>query len=142
MRLSLPSQQTWICFRTGLKRRPGDLRENTTVEGWTVGTNEAGVVTDAALANSGNNFLALGSATITRLLPTSAGKNYIFRTAIAALGSFSWWSADGNANDIIGTNNGVFTNIAGRRGAHPPFYVAGEVGKGFHFDGTNTSAHR
>ena len=46
----------------------------------------------------------------------------------APSGLISWWPGEGNANDIIGGNNGVVTNgvIA---------YSTGEVGSAFHYNG-------
>ena len=41
-------------------------------------------------------------------------------------GLVSWWPVEGNANDVIGTNNGVAYNIT---------YTNGEVGQAFVFDG-------
>ncbi len=45
-------------------------------------------------------------------------------------GLVSWWPAEGNANDIVGTNNGV---LMGGATANAP----GVVGRAFQFDGTN-----
>ncbi len=45
-------------------------------------------------------------------------------------GLVGWWTADGNANDIAGTNNGT---LMGGATANAP----GEVGPAFSFDGTN-----
>jgi hypothetical protein len=44
-------------------------------------------------------------------------------------GLVSWWPGEGNANDVIGTNNGTLVGGAS--------YAAGEVGQAFSFDGTN-----
>src|ERR1035438_6961584 len=42
-------------------------------------------------------------------------------------GLVSWWPAEGNANDIVGTNNGsLIGNVS---------FTNGEVGHGFYFDG-------
>src|ERR1035441_2969639 len=49
----------------------------------------------------------------------------------APAGLVSWWAAEGNALDSVGTNNGVLVNGAG--------FGAGEVGQAFLFDG-NTQA--
>jgi len=43
-------------------------------------------------------------------------------------GMVSWWPAEGNANDIVGTNNGVAQNIT---------YAGGEVGSAFYLNGSN-----
>lgn len=45
-------------------------------------------------------------------------------------GLVGWWPGDGNANDIIGTNNGILQG--GATAATP-----GVNGSAFHFDGTN-----
>ena len=47
-------------------------------------------------------------------------------------GLIGWWPADGNANDVFGTNNGV---LQGGATANAP----GMVGMAFSFDGTNGS---
>jgi hypothetical protein len=44
-------------------------------------------------------------------------------------GFVSWWPAEGNANDIIGTNNGVLEGGLG--------FAPGEVGQAFFFNNTN-----
>ncbi|MGZ5566823.1 MAG: LamG-like jellyroll fold domain-containing protein, partial [Limisphaerales bacterium] len=123
-------------FETALS---GTYSNGSVVEAWNVITNEAGVVADAALANSGTNFLALGSGAINRSFATKAGKNYLLSHSYRGAGVIGWWPGEGNANDIIGTNNGTFTNMPGTPANAPqPFYVGGAVGKGFHFDGANT----
>ena len=40
----------------------------------------------------------------------------------------SWWQGEGNANDIVGTNNGVLENVT---------FVSGMVGQAFYFNGSN-----
>ena len=47
----------------------------------------------------------------------------------APSGLVSWWPGEGNAHDIIGTNNGTLAGGAS--------YAAGEVGQAFLFDGTS-----
>ena len=49
--------------------------------------------------------------------------------ASAPSGIVSWWRAEGNALDSIGTNNGALVGGAG--------YAAGEVGQAFSLNGTN-----
>ena len=44
-------------------------------------------------------------------------------------GMVSWWPGEGNANDIVDTNNGTLVGGVS--------YVAGEVGQAFLFDGTS-----
>src|SRR5262249_3317548 len=48
----------------------------------------------------------------------------------APAGMVSWWPAEGNGNDIAGSNPGTVTGIS---------YSAGEVGQAFNFNGTNGS---
>ncbi len=48
----------------------------------------------------------------------------------APSGLVGWWTADGNANDIAGTNNGILMGGATAN-------ATGEVGPAFSFDGTN-----
>ncbi len=52
------------------------------------------------------------------------------QTALSApAGIISWWRAESNALDSVGTNNGVLTNSAS--------YAAGEVGQSFLLDGSS-----
>jgi hypothetical protein len=44
-------------------------------------------------------------------------------------GIISWWPGEGNANDIIGNNNGVLENDVA--------FTQGVVGQAFHFNGSN-----
>ena len=44
-------------------------------------------------------------------------------------GLVDWWPGDGNANDIVGTNNGTATSVV---------YGIGEVGRDFEFNGVNS----
>src|SRR6266536_1895027 len=60
------------------------------------------------------------------------------KAAFAAANCFSapsglvgWWPGDGNANTIIGTNNGTLQGGATAA-------AAGQVGSAFSFDGTNS----
>jgi CSLREA domain-containing protein len=46
-------------------------------------------------------------------------------------GMVSWYSAEGNANDISGPNNGTFNGT--------PAYATGKVGQAFSFDGTQAN---
>src|SRR5215471_2375658 len=49
----------------------------------------------------------------------------------APSGLVDWWTGDGNANDIIGSNNGILVGGVG--------FAAGEVGPAFNFDGIGAS---
>jgi hypothetical protein len=44
-------------------------------------------------------------------------------------GLISWWPGEGNANDVVGTNNGTLVDGV--------TFAAGEVSQAFHLDGTN-----
>ena len=44
-------------------------------------------------------------------------------------GLVAWWPGEGNANDIVGNNNGIL--VGGTT------FTAGEVGQAFHFDGVS-----
>ena len=61
----------------------------------------------------------------------SAGKCATGPSCVAApSGLAGWWPAEGNANDIIGGDNGTLEGGA--------TFAAGEVGQGFRLDGTNS----
>jgi uncharacterized repeat protein (TIGR01451 family) len=64
---------------------------------------------------------------------SQTGAAYVFAGASCACaagqGVVSWWSAEGNANDVIGSNPGVLSNGT--------TFAAGEVGQAFVFDGVN-----
>ncbi len=63
----------------------------------------------------------------TIILDTSA------RTALPTNGLVGWWSAEGNANDALGVNNGALQNGLG-------FSSSGASGQAFSFDGVNDYA--
>jgi subtilisin-like proprotein convertase family protein len=98
-------------------------------DGWTVITNFATVLNAPPLAHTGTNLLVLRSASLTRTLPTTAGKTYqlqfVHRQQPAFTNIISWWPGDGNALDIVGTNNA--------QPVGPVEYAPGMVGQGFHF---------
>ncbi len=66
---------------------------------------------------------------------TLLGSSFVNPSANAATcapdpaGLVGWWPGEGNANDIIGTNNGVLVNGTG--------FAPGIVGQAFSFNGTN-----
>jgi len=49
---------------------------------------------------------------------------------LAPSGLMGWWPAEGDANDVAGTNNGTLVNGAG--------FTTGEVGQAFSFDGVSS----
>ncbi|HTJ01004.1 MAG TPA: LamG-like jellyroll fold domain-containing protein [Dongiaceae bacterium] len=100
--------------------------------GWAVTSNFVEIT--SSTADSGTNALALGLGTISRTLPTVAGHTYRLTYAYrnANLNPIAWWPGNGNANDIIGTNNGTLLNGTS--------FAAGEHGQAFSFDGVNSNA--
>ncbi len=119
--------------------------------------NEVGIVTDAngdqfvttnaasvLVTNSlGTNYLALTSGRIVQTFGatnppfTSAsgfaitnGQTYQIQFYAKPLGIVSWWPGNGDANDIIGGNDGTLSPSGAS-------YGTGLVGQAFHFDGTN-----
>ena len=106
--------------------------------------NEVGIVADASgdqfvttVTNSlGTNYLALTSGRIIQTFPgtntfaITNGQTYQLQYYAKPLGIVSWWPGNGNANDIIGTNNGTLSPSGAS-------YGTGLVGQAFHFDGTS-----
>ncbi|HEY3856849.1 MAG TPA: S8 family serine peptidase [Verrucomicrobiae bacterium] len=95
---------------------------------WKVESNQVGVVKDATLAHTGNNFLALTTGRITNTYPTIVGKKYELIYWARGPGILGWWPGDRNTTDIAGGHNGTLVNGAS--------YADGEVGSAFNFDGS------
>ncbi len=108
----------------------GDYPSGSTVDGWTVQTNQVTVINDPGLANSGNRFLALASGVISNTLPTVPGKQYVLTFACRGPGAVGWWRGEGNADDSIYGNNGTLNDVT---------FTDGEVGQAFVFDGSTYS---
>jgi subtilisin-like proprotein convertase family protein len=96
--------------------------------GWTVATNQVGVVADPNLAHSGNNFLALTTGRITNTFTTIPGARYELQYYARSPQITDWWPADDNTADIVGANNGTIPN-------HDVTYDVGEVDRAFTFSG-------
>jgi subtilisin-like proprotein convertase family protein len=107
----------------------------TNVEGWTVASNAVAVVAtnDLYKTPSGSNFLALAAATFTQTIPTVVGQTYALTNLYRGPGLVDWWPFEGDANDIIGTNNGTIIGTLTN--------VSGVVGQGFMFNGTTTETN-
>jgi hypothetical protein len=86
------------------------------------------------------NSIQVGASGVYSVLITNVGGSIPSQTATVSIapppacadppaGLVSWWRAEGNATDCIGTNNGALVNSAG--------YSAGKVNQGFSFGGTN-----
>jgi subtilisin family serine protease/subtilisin-like proprotein convertase family protein len=114
------------------------------VDGWTITSNKVTIVNNAALAHTGNQSLALRNGHITRNLATLPGHSYrltfAYRVVPTLEGIISWWPAEGNGTDIIGSHNASLANGAG--------YAPGLVAQAFNLDGVDdrvfvpdTSAH-
>ena len=108
----------------------GDYAQGHFFDGWYVNSNQVTVIFNPALANEGNQLLALADGTISRILPTIPGSNYILSFAYRGPGAVSLWRGENNANDSIGANNpATVQNIT---------YTAGEIGQAMVFNGTNS----
>jgi hypothetical protein len=90
------------------------------------------VVSVPTLANLGSNLLALHDGSIFRTVPTTPGTTYTL--TFAAHGkpqpipaAISWWKAENNALDSVGTNNGTLEP--------PGNYTNGLVGQAFELFG-------
>ena len=81
--------------------------------------------------NQAGNYTVLVSNLISSVLSTNATLTVVPIPPCdpAPSGLVSWWRAEGDAQDAVGSNNGVLENRAG--------FAAGEVGQAFNFDGIN-----
>ncbi|HXG46657.1 MAG TPA: LamG-like jellyroll fold domain-containing protein, partial [Methylomirabilota bacterium] len=96
------------------------------IDGWDLVTNRVTVVRNAALAHTGNQFLALANGQMRRVLTTTAGRDYRLSFAHRTPCLVSWWPGEGSPEDIVGDNEGVQAG-----GAYSP----GRVGRAFDFTG-------
>ena len=67
---------------------------------------------------------------MTTTIPTVIGQAYTLTYAYRGPGLVDWWPFEGDATDLIGTNDGVITPTLTN--------VTGMVGQGFQFDGNNS----
>ena len=76
------------------------------------------------------------SVTVTNLLGSLTSSNVVLTVnpvppcAPEPSGLISWWPGEGDANDIVGANNGTLVNGVS--------FVLGEVGQAFSFDGESS----
>ena len=98
-------------------------------DGWDEITNQVTVISNAMLAYTGTNLLALADGQISRILPTVPGQTYTLSYAYRGPGIAAWWRGESNAVDLVNGNTG--TPSGGIT------YVAGEVGNAFKFNGTD-----
>jgi hypothetical protein len=140
-----PSSQVYSLVNNGGASLNWSVGQNANwiVLSGTNGSLAAGAVTNVTVGiNSNANALAIGSysanVTFTNLTNGSGTTNRVVALTVtlppscvpAPSGLVGWWPAEGNANDIAGTNNGTLVNSAG--------FAAGEVGQAFSFDGVNS----
>ena len=108
----------------------GDYAQSHYFDGWFVSTNQVTVISNAALAYSGTNLLALADGQISRILPTIPGTTYTLSYAYRGPGAVALWRGESNTLDSISGNNPTaVSNIT---------YTAGEVGKAFQYDGSTS----
>jgi subtilisin-like proprotein convertase family protein len=112
---------------------PGDYTAPTTVDGWTVVSNNVSVLTGPGLADTGNNSLNLQDGRINRTLATTPGRSYTLRFASRQAplmdGLIAWWPLEDGGADIVGGHNGAVTNN--------PNFVPGEVGRAINLTDRN-----
>ncbi len=112
----------------------GTYTNGQVVGGWTVVTNEVGVVTDTNNAHTGTNFLALTTGRIVLTANATVGAPYQLRYYARSPQITDWWPADDTATDIVGTNDGTIPSYS------DVTYDAGEAGRAFTFSGNGVSA--
>ncbi len=72
------------------------------------------------------NFLGTTDSTSAKLTVESEPSGCLLPPS----GAVAWWPGEGGANDVIGTNTGIFQN---------PEFAPGEVARAFNFDGTGNN---
>jgi subtilisin-like proprotein convertase family protein len=98
-------------------------------DSWAVTANQVTVISNATLAYSGTNLLALADGTISRILPTVPGQMYTLSYAYRGPGIVSLWRGENNGADSISNNPGIPSNIT---------YSNGVVGTAFVFNGSSS----
>jgi subtilisin-like proprotein convertase family protein len=106
----------------------GTYTNGEVVAGWTVVSNEVGIVADPVTGLGGSNFLALANGQIVQTFTTVPGASYELQYYARSPQLTDWWPGDDNAGDIVGSNNGTLVNMA---------FEAGEVGPAFTFTNFN-----
>jgi subtilisin-like proprotein convertase family protein len=102
------------------------------LDGWTILTNEVGVMNDPSVGYNSSNFLALSSGRLAQTFATLPGASYELRYLERSPGLIDWWPADNNVIDIVGNNNATTANIT---------FDAGEVGRAFTFNGIDSAVY-
>ncbi len=104
---------------------------------WQFNTTNINGATNASLTLANVSFSEAGSysVTITNSFGATNSANAVLTVnppppcAPVTSGLLDWWPANGNANDIVGTNNGTIPDSV------DVTYAAGEVGQAFAFSG-------
>jgi subtilisin-like proprotein convertase family protein len=113
---------------------PGDHVPLDLVDGWTVTSNKVTVINNPALANTGNQSLALRNGHIARTLATLPNHTYRlnipYHQVPTMQGLVGWWPADGDGTDIVGGHNGSLVG--------PYYFLPAEVNFGIHTDGVRS----
>jgi subtilisin family serine protease/subtilisin-like proprotein convertase family protein len=113
--------------------RPDDYCAVTNFGAWQLYSNHVTVVNNVLESHTGANYLKLNNGQVLLTLPTSPGKRYqlqhVFRRDPPDPSLVSWWPAEGDANDIVSTNNGTLFNGVS--------FTNGMAGQAFSFDGVD-----
>lgn len=109
-----PFTYQWSMDGTNIPGATGDSLDLTNLQAINAGTYAVAITNSLGFAISSNAVLTVNP------LPSCA---------LPPVGIAGWWPAEGNANDLVGTDNGtILTGIT---------FVPGLVGQAFNFDGVN-----
>jgi hypothetical protein len=103
---------------------------------WQFGTTPLLGATSSTLTLTNIQFVNAGAYSVIvsnsagTLLSTTATLSVNSTCATPPAGLVSWWSGNGDATDLTGGQNGIFTN---------PEFASGEVGQSFKFDGSGNN---
>jgi subtilisin family serine protease/subtilisin-like proprotein convertase family protein len=129
-----PSISTGILMSSSFEGLPPGLTSaGGVVDGWSVLTNQVEVLTGLGRAHTGVNLLDLTNGVISRVLPTTIGKEY--RLTFASRRSdrtslLGWWPGEGDGRDILNGNNALLSGVA---------FAPAQVGRGFQLDGQQSA---
>jgi len=106
-----------------------NLTAGQAIEGWQVLTGQVTVLWAPPIAHTGTNLLVLGDGRMEMTLPTVAGRIYrlqfVSRTQPQPGEMVSWWAAERDTQDLMGTNHGSEVGSVA--------YGGGWVGDAFQF---------
>ena len=101
----------------------GEYSAISSLDGWSVSSNQVSAVNDSGNANSGSQFLALASGSMARPLSATVGITNVLSFAYRGPGISGWWRGSSNVVDSVYGNNGALINTA--------TYTNGLVGTAF-----------